>query len=155
MALNVKWILDQNPKEKIVLWAHNGHVARGRMSYRSMGEELHDMYGAQMVVLGFAFNRGSFQAMAAGGGGLRTFTVPAAPAGSFDAILGSAGIPLFALDLRGAPPSLREPRLTRQIGAVFASDNASAYLARASLPALYDAMLFVENTTAARPNDRR
>ena len=77
MALNVKWILDQNPDAKIVLWAHNGHVARGHMRYRSMGQELHDMYGAQMVVLGFAFNRGSFQAVGARGGGLQNFTVGA------------------------------------------------------------------------------
>ncbi|MBV9211551.1 MAG: erythromycin esterase family protein, partial [Acidobacteria bacterium] len=27
MADNVKWILDQNPNAKIVLWAHNGHVS--------------------------------------------------------------------------------------------------------------------------------
>jgi hypothetical protein len=100
MALNVKWILDHNPNEKIVLWAHNGHVSRGRMSYRSMGEELHDMYGAQMVVLSFSFNRGSFQAIGARGGGLQNFTVAAAPSGSFDALLGGSGIPLFALDLR-------------------------------------------------------
>jgi hypothetical protein len=37
MALNVKWILDQNPNAKIVLWAHNGHVARGRMMIRVDG----------------------------------------------------------------------------------------------------------------------
>jgi len=29
MAENVKWILDQSPGAKIVLWAHNGHVAMG------------------------------------------------------------------------------------------------------------------------------
>ena len=152
MALNVKWILDQNPNEKIVLWAHNGHVARGRMSYRSMGEELHDMYGAQMVVLGFAFNRGSFQAVRTGGGGLQNFTVASAPAGSFDALLASAGIPIFALDLRNAPPALRETRPTRQIGAMFANETEANYLARVSPPAIFDAILFVENTTAARPN---
>ena len=29
MAANVGWILDQAPKgSKVVLWAHNGHVAR-------------------------------------------------------------------------------------------------------------------------------
>src|SRR5262249_6994699 len=27
MADNIKWILDHNPTAKIVLWAHNGHVA--------------------------------------------------------------------------------------------------------------------------------
>src|SRR5690349_5403948 len=68
MALNVKWILDQNPNAKIVLWAHNGHVSRGPMSYRSMGQELQDMYGSQMVVFGFGFNRGSFQAIGGNGG---------------------------------------------------------------------------------------
>jgi hypothetical protein len=31
MAANVKWILDHNPNAKIVLWAHNGHVARFRL----------------------------------------------------------------------------------------------------------------------------
>lgn len=155
MALNVKWILDQNPNAKIVVWAHNGHVARSWMSYRSMGEELHDMYGAQMVVLGFAFNRGSFQAMGARGGGLQNFTVGPAPAGSLDALLGAAGIPLFALDLRNAPPSLHETRPSRQIGAVFASETETNYFRRVSAPTIFDAILFVENTTAARPNVRR
>ena len=155
MALNVKWILDQNPNAKIVLWAHNGHVARGPMSYRSMGQELHDMYGAQMVVLGFAFNRGSFQAIGARGGGLQNFTVAPAPAGSFDALLSTAGIPLFALDMRNAPPSLRETRQTRQIGAVFSNETEANFLARVSAPSIFDAILFVENTTAARPVVRR
>jgi len=152
MALNVKWILDQNPNAKIVLWAHNGHVAHGRMMIpQSMGEELHAMYGAQMVVLGFAFNRGSFQAIGARGGGLQNFTVAPAPAGSFDALLATAGLPLFALDMRSAPPSLGEARQTRQIGAVFSNETEANYLARVSAPSIFDAILFVENTTAARP----
>jgi erythromycin esterase-like protein len=151
MALNIKWILDQNPQAKVVLWAHNGHSARGRMFFRSMGEELHDMYGNQMVVIGFGFNRGSFQAMGARGGGLQNFTVGPAPSGSFDALLAAAGIPLFALDLRKAPAALRETRLSRQIGAVFSNDTEASYMSRVSVPALFDAILFVENTTAARP----
>jgi erythromycin esterase-like protein len=155
MALNVKWILDQNPNAKIVLWAHNGHVARGPMSYRSMGQELHDMYGPQMVVLGFAFNRGSFQAIGARGGGLQNFTVAPAPDGSFDALLSTAGIPLFALDMRNAPPALRETRQTRQIGALFSNETEANFLARVSAPSIFDAILFVENTTAARPVVRR
>jgi erythromycin esterase-like protein len=151
MALNVKWILDRNPNAKVVLWAHNGHAARGRMVYRSMGEELHDMYGDQMVVIGFGFNRGSFQAVGMRGGGLQNFTVQPAPAGSFDALLATAGIPLFALDLRKAPRALREPRLSRQIGSGYAYELDANYMVRASVPSLFDIILFVENTTAARP----
>ena len=113
------------------------------------------MYGAQMVVLGFAFNRGSFQAVGARGGGLQNFTVAPAPTGSFDALLGTAGIPLFALDMRNAPPWLREERPTRQTGAVFANEMEANYLTRVSAPAIFDAILFVDSTTAARPNVRR
>jgi erythromycin esterase len=120
-----------------------------------MGQDLHEMYGDQMVVLGFAFNQGSFQAMGARGGGLRNFTVGPAPAGSLDALLGEAGIPLFALDLRNAPPPLREIRPSRQIGAVFANEMEANYFRRVSAPAIYDLILFVEKTTAARPNARR
>ena len=66
-----------------------------------------------------------------------------------------AGIPLFALDLRNAPPWLREERPTRQIGAVFATESESNFIARLSMPAIFDGILFVENTSAARPNGRR
>src|SRR5262249_5688561 len=103
MADNVKWILDHNPKAKIVLWAHNGHVAVTGLSYESMGSALRRMYGSEMIVFGFAFNQGSFQAIAQGGGVLKNFTVPPAKAETLDGTLASARIPLFALDLRGAP----------------------------------------------------
>ena len=74
MAANVKWILDQSPKAKIVLWAHNFHVGT---SAGSMGSELRKMYGDQMVVFGFSFNQGGFQAVQQGGSeGLKDFTVP-------------------------------------------------------------------------------
>jgi erythromycin esterase-like protein len=156
MAMNVKWILDQNPAEKVVLWAHNGHVAGGRMMLsRSMGEHLRTMYGSQMVVFGFGFNRGGFQAINMGGGGLQNFTVGPAPDGSFDAVLGAAGIPVFALDLRNAPAALREVRQSRQVGSGFVPASEANYLLRFAPPDVYDAILFVENTTAARPNPRR
>jgi len=78
MADNVKWILDQSPGEKIVLWAHNGHVASGGFGYESMGNSLRKTYGQQMVVFGFAFNQGGFQAIN-GSSMLTRFTVPPAP----------------------------------------------------------------------------
>ena len=63
MAQNVKWILDHSPKDKLVVWAHNGHVNAGGGGYESMGASLRKMYGDQMVVFGFAFNQGSFRAV--------------------------------------------------------------------------------------------
>jgi erythromycin esterase-like protein len=158
MADNIKWILDQNPAAKVVLWAHNGHVSTasdGR--YDPMGASLRQMFGAQMVVFGFAFNQGSFQAVELGQG-LREFTVPPAPPGSLDATFAATGIPLFALDLRAAPKTgpvgtwVSESHKTRNIGAFYSQDSADQYLLDLKAPQSFDVMLFVEKTTAARRN---
>jgi len=158
MAENVKWIADNNPGAKIVLWAHNGHVAKGGLvGFESMGASLRKMFGAQMVVFGFAFNQGSFQAVE-NKKGLHDFTVGPAPDGSLDATLAAAGIPLFALDLRSAPKDsaaaawLSEPHKTRSIGAVYSAEQGASYLFDMNAVERFDAILFVEKTTAARKN---
>jgi hypothetical protein len=159
MASNVKWILDHSPDAKIVLWAHNGHVNTGGYGgYAPMGADLRRMYGDQMVVFGFAFNQGSFQAMAQGGGGLKDHTVPPAPAGSLDATLAASGIPLFALDLRQAPKSgpvtewLNDHHKTRSIGALYPEGDPFAFMRDQVAPENFNVILFVEKTTAARKN---
>jgi erythromycin esterase-like protein len=158
MAENVKWILDHNPGAKIVLWAHNGHVnATSAGGWQPMGASLRDIYGESMIVFGFAFNQGSFQAVEQGKG-LRDFTVSPAPDRSLDATLASASIPLLALDLRRLPQDgpvqewFRQPQWTRSIGAVYSEEAAAAYFATMPLPKAFDAILFVEKTTAARKN---
>jgi len=154
MAANIRWILDQLPDARMVIWAHNGHV---ETSPGSMGSALRRMYGSQMAIFGFAFNQGSFRAVERSAG-LKNFTVPPAPAGSLDATLASAGIPLFALDLRALPKSgpvadwFHATHATRSIGAIFSDDTAASYLVPQVVPDLADGILFVEKTTAAMAN---
>ena len=155
MADNVKWILDQNPGAKIVLWAHNGHVATAGFSYETMGAALRRMYGREMVVFGFSFSQGSFQAMPQGGGTLKTFTVPTSSSASLDATLAAARLPLFALDLRGAPAWFHEKRGSRQIGATYPNGASDAFIGNIVPADAFDAVLFVEETTAARKNAGR
>jgi erythromycin esterase len=157
MAENIRWLIDQEGKDaKAVLWAHNGHVARkAEARVEWMGSHLGKWLDANMVVFGFAFNRGSFQAVEMARG-LRQFTVPAAPKGSLDAILAASGIGIGAVDLRKLPPGLvrqwfQAPRLTRSIGALF-SDSRAFQLQPERVLDVYDGLLFVENTTAARAN---
>lgn len=158
MADNIKWILDQNPGAKIVLWAHNGHVAASDIvGYKPMGLSLREMFPKEMVVFGFAFNQGSFQAIEQGKG-LRDFTVSPAPAGSLDATLAATEIPLFAIDLRTAPKNsavetwLSQPHKSRNIGALFGDDLDNRFLIDVPAAKSFDALLFVERTTAARKN---
>jgi erythromycin esterase len=155
MADNIKWILDQNPGAKIVVWAHNGHVATGGFSYETMGSALRRMYGREMFVFGLSFSHGSFQAIPQGGGALKNFTVPPLSSASLDATLAAAGLPLFALDLRAAPEWFRERRGSRQIGAVYPEDTPDAFIADFVPADTFDAVLFVEATTVARKNPGR
>lgn len=156
MAANIKWILDQNPGAKIVLWAHNGHAATSGFG-GPMGASLREMFKDQMVVFGFAFNQGSFQAVERDKG-LHDFTVSPAPAGSLDATLAATGIPLFAIDLRKIPRTsavetwFSQPHRSRNIGALFGDDMDRQFLVDITAPASFDALLFVERTTAARKN---
>jgi erythromycin esterase-like protein len=160
MADNVKWILDQNPGAKIVLWAHNGHVSTGdELGFYPMGAALRKMFGNEMVVFGFAFNQGSFQAIEMpfpSKRGLRNFTVGPAE-GSLDALLASAGLQIAAIDLRTLPKKgevadwFKEPRATRSIGAAYGEEFAANFLFKQVAPKNYDVLLFVEKTTAAKP----
>lgn len=163
MAENVQWILEhEGPGTKMVVWAHNGHVAtESSNGIEWMGSHLRKRYGADMVVFGFAFNQGSFQAMEmpfGTGKGLRSFEVKPAPEGSLDATLAAAGLKVAALDLRSLPKDgpvktwFDKPRGTRSIGAGFGEAFATAFVQPQKVPQLYDALLFVEKTTAARAN---
>jgi erythromycin esterase-like protein len=160
MAENVKWILDQSPREKIVLWAHNGHVASGGFAFETMGASLRKMFGADMVVFGFAFNQGAFQAMGRPTG-LSAFTVPPAPGGTLDAALAETRIPVFAIDWRYAPWRglaanwINDRHRTRTIGALYREDLPDAYWANLRVREAFDVTLFVERTTAARSNPVR
>src|SRR5260370_39018597 len=59
-----------------------------------MGALLRRMFGQQMIVFGFAFNQGSFQAQDQGKV-VRDCTVPPAPTGSLYVTLAATGIPRF------------------------------------------------------------
>jgi erythromycin esterase len=157
MADNIRWIMDQEgPDAKVVVWAHNGHVARkSEGGVEWMGSRLAKSLGADLVIFGFAFNRGEFQAVEVGRG-LHQFSVPAAPDGSLDALLGASGIGTAAVDLRSMPAgAVREwfqaPRPTRSIGAIF-DDSQATTVGQEKVLDDYDAIFFVDRTTAARAN---
>ena len=155
MATNIKWIADHNPNAKMVVWAHNGHVAAGGQPNPMMGSALRKMFGTEMIVFGFAFNKGSFQAIPQGGGNLKNFTVPPAKPDTLDGILAASMMPLFALDLRSAPAWFNEAHGSRQIGAVYPDGDPYALVAEIAAAKAFDALLFVETTTPARKNSGR
>jgi erythromycin esterase len=162
MAENVRWILEhEGPDAKAVLWAHNYHVGDTKSGTAvSMGHVLRDIYGEAMVVFGFVFNQGCFQAVEAPfgrGSGVRPFHVVPLPEASLDATLAAAGLPFGVFDLRSLPETgqvaewFAEPQETRSFGAGFNTEPGWGVSKRKVLE-LYDVLLFVNETTAALPN---
>lgn len=172
LAENVRWILEQQgPEARIILWAHNLHVARAArpLGHPPMGAQLTRSLGNAMVVSGFAFNQGSFQAWQVhakdkwpypgGSPGLKEFTVGPAMPGSLDATLSRVGLPMFMASLQPAPGSgpvaewLHRVQPQHAIGTAYSEEPESPQNTYANVAPIehYDVIFFVERTTAARP----
>jgi erythromycin esterase len=166
MADNLEWILETEPPgTRVAIWAHNGHIARGGSdAMESMGTHLDRSLGDDYVVLGFAFNKGSFQAIdwtqgRGKGRGLREHTVGPAPEGHWGAAFARTGLPIFVLDLRRIPSEgpvagwFGVPHPMREIGAAFAGEEQMSH--PVVLGDRYDGIIFVDETTRARPVKRK
>jgi len=124
-----------------------------------MGGYLRKKFGRDLVNFGFSFNEGSFRAIETGKG-LHEFTVGPLAEGSFDRTMASAGIPLFALDLRQLPKRgpvadwFSKAHKMRSIGAIYSEKDAESPMAIAEerWQDDYDAVFFVNKTAASRGN---
>jgi len=164
MADNVGWLIEEGfPGQKIVLWAHNRHIGTGMgRSEKSQGDHLRDRYGDQMVAMGFASHHGRARAKRAEEGNVQPgppVALPLAPPRnvSVEALFQETGLPRFILDLRDLPKDsavgawLAKPRLHRMMGAVYDPDRASSFHDRVRLPQMYDGIVFIAESTAAKP----
>lgn len=169
MSDNIRWILDHEGEgTKMVIWAHNLHVA----THTIMGNNLCKMFGNDMFVFGFAFNQGSFQAAEYPIGyiqyllfpsekGVHPFTVTphqSEISESLDMMLAKAGLKYAAINLHALPKDglvakwFGEGQLTRNIGSVY-SDLYGTGFSKLAITKIYDALFFVENSTASHLNE--
>jgi erythromycin esterase len=161
MADNVGWILAHEPAgTRMMVWAHNGHVSYATgAGYNPMGECLRRSFGAAYLNIGFVFNQGAFQAIgrnAQGRQGLQEFSLGPSQDSNLAAAFSRTGISLSLLDLRNRPAGgpvaawLTSPHPLRETGALFGTE------ADMTVPTVitdrFDALLFVDRTTRARPN---
>ncbi|MGD0049020.1 MAG: erythromycin esterase family protein [Bryobacteraceae bacterium] len=157
MAENVKWILDQEPPgTKMMLWAHNGHVAAEGETHPPMGAHLREIFGERAVLCGFVFEEGGFRAVDMATNATTNFSVGPAPRGSLDATLAATGLPLFAVDLRHLPEGkvaawFDAPHRSRQIGAGYSAQTPGVWLHQVRAARAFDLLIFVGKTTPSRP----
>lgn len=171
MADNVAWILDHEPGDRLVLWAHNGHVNRieataNGHSAPSMGRHLARSYGEDYYALGFEFGAGSFQTLTEGDGdqdgsyelGEQALDEPIA--GTIGSVLTGLDCEVGFLDIETAvdDPALdalfdEEHRL-HSIGAVYDPAAPDTHVDWYVLADAFDGLCYVDETSRARPLDR-
>jgi len=154
-ARMVEWILDQSPKARIALWAHNTHVSR---QPGSMGRFLEERFPGQMVALGFATGTGTYRAGSRAGKGVSEHGLEPPPPDSFERVFQASGLPRFILDLRKAAPDspesgwLLERKRFRSIGSM--EMEGSFQFRPLELRDSFDGIVWIEQTAAALPLPR-
>ena len=123
MAENTEWISRQiGPEGKMVLWAHNNHVANRP---HRQGLYLRQTFGDDMVIFGFSHETGQFSGAdlrPGGAPGLGPHDLEPPAPGSFEGVFATVNSPGFFLDLRDRDFDsqetywLGETRLFRSIG---------------------------------------
>jgi erythromycin esterase len=161
MAENTRWILkEEGDQGRLVLWAHNYHISNDSLS---QGWHLKKMFGNDYYTIGMLFNRGSFQAREAIGSTtvswpLNWFTVPPLDRGTPARAFADAGLKLAVLGLRDLKPNnllrrwFSEPRPTYFYGAWYSDSLPGFSPVSCALAEQFDALFFVENTSAAHAN---
>jgi erythromycin esterase len=162
-AETVKWILDNEPPgTRVALWAHNFHISAAPYPghpFTFAGIHLKKTMGDDYLSVGFVFNRGGFQSFDMTAQPtfflLKGFNAGPYP-GSYGAAMARTGMPVFFLDLRTIPSQgvvhdwFAAPHTFLWIDSVYASEKDIKY--QFKLPGTFDAVIFIEETSRARPN---
>jgi erythromycin esterase len=153
MAENARWILDREPAgTKMMVWAHNAHIASDGSQHAPMGEHLRRMYGAEFVNLGFVFGKGSFRALDLANNRETEFTLKDPPAGTIDAAMAGVGLPRFAADLRDLPAGpaadwFGGDRRSRQIGTAYSTATPGVWIKPMRPAKAFDFLLYIGEIT--------
>lgn len=151
MAENVRWILDQDPKAKVVLWAHNMHVSR---IDPWMGSHLGKALGSGYVNVGFAAGSGTYYAMgeeSKGAPSPHVHRLQEPVEGSAEWVFRKAGLPLAIVDLRTVDPNAPGTAWTSvcKFGDIGAGRRDDRFDENFKLRTAFDLLVYVDQTTAA------
>lgn len=159
MAENAAWLLQQGGQgAKIVLWAHNAHVSNSeRSGVTWMGVHLRRQFGNDMVIMGFSFGSGQFNAVGSNGTsytGLKAQSTTFIPDSSYEYQFQRLQQPRFFVDLRSLANTsgaawINGSRPFRSIGAVYAPNYAEYYFYPTALAKEFDVIIYFATTQAS------
>ena len=164
MARNVKRLADENPGQKLIVWAHNGHVANDGVN-KSMGWHLKQYYGSRYYTIGFLMGVGGFQSRDSRTLELRSFSIKEPFPGTWDeTFYQSFGKKNWYLPTRtsaAASPAfndwVNQEKPSFLIGAMYAHEGDEEEFFKGSevksaLGEMYDGVFYLGQVMRARPN---
>ncbi len=147
MAKNIIWLAEKAyPGKKIIVWAHNVHVAKGLTTlggkfatddgsaFVPMGATIHHYFGSHAYSIGFTGGEGTYMNYVDS----KIMDVPAPMAGSVEAQLAATGEAYGFIDYRRAPKSLRQ-----SIPAALADYGP----AKGEWPEVFDGLFFIDKVS--------
>jgi erythromycin esterase-like protein/predicted phosphoribosyltransferase len=149
---------------RVVVWAHNSHLGDARatevgaIGELNLGQLVREEFGAHAVLIGLTTHTGTVTAASEWDGPALRRHVRPSLAGSYERLFHDTGLGRFLLPLRTDPDLravLREPRLERAIGVIYAprTERRSHYF-HAALPDQFDFVLHFDETRAVEPLER-
>lgn len=160
MAANVLSLRNErSPDRPIVYRAHNGHASAsgygdGADHLESAGGVLRRALGPALFAIGSTSSRGTYLVTGFGEAGGFIFHVdpfPTPPPGSWEALFEAVGYPAMIVPLRGDIPEWTQaPRPFFSFITTGRADDPAAYSPALPLPPMFDAVIYVRETTPTR-----
>jgi erythromycin esterase-like protein len=162
VTTSIRWLVEEGGDDnKAILLADNisfADIAPSSSGFLvSLGHDLKNIYGDEMLIIGFAFNSGRVNARTFGMGNpiLRQEVQPP-PEGSFEWIAHNLRWPIFLLDLRGIDLNhpgviwLDQPLYLHGVGEYYHEDDPEAYLFPFHIPTAFDAIIYIDEVSPSR-----
>ena len=159
MAENVAWLHDHlaGPSPKLIVWAHDGHIANNRSYYpayapqgtKNLGGFLRTWYKDSYLSIAASLSRGTFNTFR--GYRVTSSTVNTPGKDTYNYTLGKVDLPIFLLDIRKAPPGpvsdwANGPHVFLLYG--LGGEDLSI---PGPLKEWFDVIIQIQNTTASHP----
>ncbi len=144
---------------KLVVWAHNMHIAKGSGEYKkkTMGMHLSEQWGEKYYALGFGFDQGQFTASNSQTRSLEVFNAPPTRSDASDAFFAQANHPNFIIDFgkinekTDLAPFIDNKTVSRTIGGSYNPEqDSSRFYYKQVLSKQYDGLIFIRTTTASK-----
>lgn len=161
MAENVTWIYNHTNHNKMMIWAHNGHVGKssGGQNLRRMGMFLAQTFKGQYYAFGLDFSNVTVSRYDGKTQKPVISTIPYSKAGSSGAWFAQCNAPYFMLDLKSASinPDINK-FLNTELFSIFlgagALNGKSLFYIKHKLIDTYDGVIFIRETTPAIAMDK-